>query len=91
MYQSIFLLGFCCLIIRLGAHAQVRSSQKSVAAESQAGAGLLPLPQQMQLTAKRFSISANWYIAADRALAGEQAVISLQQGLKESNLPLNVT
>lgn len=91
MYRSIFLLSFCCLIIWPGAHAQVRSSQKSVAAGSQAGAGLLPLPQQMQLTAKRFSIGKNWHIAADRALAGEQAVMSLQQGLKEANLPLNVT
>ncbi|ACT92966.1 Glycoside hydrolase, family 20, catalytic core [Dyadobacter fermentans DSM 18053] len=91
MYRSIFLLSFCCLIIWPGAHAQVRSSQKSVAAESQAGAGLLPLPQQMQLTAKRFSMGTNWHIAADPALAGEQAVMSLQQGLKEVNLALNVT
>ncbi|TLV03499.1 glycoside hydrolase [Dyadobacter luticola] len=41
----------------------------------------------MELTSKMFTISKNWKVAADPALAKEQA--NLQEGLKEAGLTLN--
>jgi hypothetical protein len=55
-----------------------------------AGSSLLPLPQQLALSKKMFPISKNWKIASDPALAKEQAVMSLQEGLKEAGLPLSI-
>jgi hexosaminidase len=89
-FRKIFLLIFSCLLIQFATHAQVASSRKSTAQKTQPGYGLLPVPQQMELIEKRFSLGTNWKIVADPSLAKLQSVTSLQQGLKEANLPLNV-
>lgn len=62
-----------------------------VAASSQSpGYGLLPLPQRMALTEQRFALDRNWKIVADGSLAKGKAAASLQEGLGEAKLPLNV-
>ncbi|MCE6991109.1 beta-N-acetylhexosaminidase [Dyadobacter sp. CY323] len=92
--QSIILTGrlvllVCCFYIPSPANAQVTPSQQ-LPAPTRAGSGLLPLPQQMELTGKMFTIGKNWKIMADPALAKGQALMSLLQGLKEAGLPLSI-
>ncbi len=89
MYRKTFLFVCCCFLIRIATHAQITASTNLPSKSVQAGAGLLPLPQRMQLTGKKFSMGKNWKIVADPSLAEKQAVLSLQQGLKEADLPLN--
>jgi hexosaminidase len=90
MYRKIFLLIHCCFLIQFAAHAQVAASQERSLKSRQAGTGLLPLPQRMELTENKFSIGKNWKIVADPSLVNDQSVLSLQNGLKEANLPFNV-
>ncbi|WP_439556403.1 glycoside hydrolase family 20 zincin-like fold domain-containing protein, partial [Dyadobacter sp.] len=90
MYRKTFLLIFSCFLIQFAAHAQAPASQKPTTQKTRPGYGLLPVPQQMALTEKRFPLGSNWKIVADPSLAKTQSVTSLQQGLKEANFPLNV-
>ncbi|WP_439583732.1 glycoside hydrolase family 20 zincin-like fold domain-containing protein [Dyadobacter bucti] len=90
IYRKAFLTIFCCFFIGFATYAQVTASQKSPSGNSPAGSGLLPVPQEMKLTEQKFPIGKNWKIVAAPSLAKGQAVISLQQGMKEVNLSLNV-
>ncbi|WP_229206934.1 glycoside hydrolase family 20 zincin-like fold domain-containing protein [Dyadobacter crusticola] len=90
IYRKIFLLTFACISIQLTTQAQVAASQRQTTQKSKAGYGLLPVPQQVALTENRFSVGSNWKIVADSSLAKLLPVISLQQGLKEAKLSLNV-
>ncbi|SDH41415.1 Glycosyl hydrolase family 20, catalytic domain [Dyadobacter soli] len=90
MLRSIFLLSFCCCIIRFTTLAQVPASPKSTVGTTNAGSGLLPLPQRMVLSGQQFALGKNWKIVADGPLAKGQAVATLREGLQEANLSLNV-
>ncbi|KQS27831.1 glycoside hydrolase [Dyadobacter sp. Leaf189] len=90
MYRKIFLLIQCCFLIQFATYAQMAASKKLPINKMQPGSGLLPLPQQMRLGDKRFVIGKNWTVVADPSLVKEQSVLSLQEGLREVNLPLNV-
>jgi hexosaminidase len=78
-------------MIRIAAHAQTADLRKYTIRNARPGSGLLPVPQRMELGTKRFSLGKNWKIVADPSLSKSQAALSLQQGLKEANLPLKVT
>ena len=54
------------------------------------GSGLLPLPQQLELTEKTFTLGKNWKIVSDPSSITGQVVMSLQQGLKEAGLSLSM-
>lgn len=71
-------------------NAQVNGSQLRTTSNGDPSSGLLPLPQKMELTEKKFPITKNWKIVTDPALAKEQPTISLQEGLKEAGLTLSI-
>lgn len=81
---------YCIFLVAFFTNAQ-GSTQKSTRTQiSNPGSALLPLPQQLELTEKLFPISKTWKIVADPALAKEQPVMSLQEGLKEAGLPISI-
>ena len=87
--SQIFLLACCLLLAKSPSTAQVKTYQPALTKTSPSSA-LLPLPQQLKLSEKMFSISKKWKIVADPALAKEQTSKSLQEGLKEAGLLLSV-
>jgi len=90
MSRKILLFIFTCCLIQSATHAQVVASQKSTEKNSQAASGLLPLPQRMKFTGKKFSIDKNWKVLANASPEQAQALTSLQQGLKEAKLTVNL-
>lgn len=81
----------CCLfLIAFQTNAQPKTAQPTITNKVNPSSALLPLPQQLDLTDKLFTISKNWKIVADPALAKEQTLKSLQEGLKGSGLSLSV-
>lgn len=84
------LLFVCCFFILSRTQAQITASQPSATSNGTAGSGLLPLPQQLKLSEKRFTLSKNWTIASGSSAVPAPVVASLQEGLKEAGLPLNV-
>ncbi|SKB70484.1 beta-N-acetylhexosaminidase [Dyadobacter psychrophilus] len=82
----------CCLSLALSqTNAQTKTSQPTILKKINPSSALLPLPQQLELTEKLFTISKNWKIVADPTLAKEQTTKTLQEGLKEAGLSLSVT
>ncbi|MCF0041404.1 glycoside hydrolase family 20 zincin-like fold domain-containing protein [Dyadobacter fanqingshengii] len=88
-FRTLF-VACCCFLAALHTHAQTSASQPATIKTNNASSALLPLPQQLDLTEKLFPIGKNWKIIADPALAKEQTVKSLQEGLKEAGLPLSL-
>jgi len=88
--SRIFLLAYCFFLVTSQTNAQVKNSQPKTVKNSSASSGLLPLPQQLKLTEKKFTITKNWKIVNDPALAKDQSATSLQEGLKEAGLSLSI-
>jgi hexosaminidase len=79
----------CCLfLISAQTNARTRYVQSVSDKNNSATLGLLPIPQQLELTGKLFPISKNWKIICNPTLAKQQPVISLQEGLKDAGIPL---
>ncbi|KAA6432730.1 family 20 glycosylhydrolase [Dyadobacter flavalbus] len=81
----------CCLLIQFRTNAQVKSAQPTPASKMEAGSGLLPLPQKVELTKKMFKIGSNWTIALDPSSVKGQTVTSLSEGMRAAGLPLKIT
>jgi hexosaminidase len=87
--SRIFFLICCSVLVKSPLAAQVKTSQP-IPTKTNPGSALLPLPQQLELIEKPLTISKNWKIVADPALAKEQPVLSLQEGLRQAGLSLNL-
>ena len=90
MSRKILLFIFASCLLQPATRAQVAASQKSTEKNSRAASGLLPLPQRMEFTDKKFSLDKNWKVLANASPEKAQALASLQQGLKEAKLPVNL-
>ena len=86
----IFFLVCCCFLIPPPTNAQITPAQLLSAKNREVGSGLLPLPQQLKLTEKRFTLGRNWQIISDPSSVPGPTLMSLQQGLQEAGLPLEV-
>lgn len=86
----ILVLACCLFLTAVQGNAQPKTLKPTTSKKISPSSALLPLPQQLDLTDKLFTISKNWKILADPALAKEQTLKSLQEGLKEAGLPLSV-
>jgi hexosaminidase len=85
------LLLCCCVFLTMfSVNAQVNAARTVAAKTGSPGSALLPLPQQMQLTDKTFTISKSWKIVSDRASVPAEVLKGFQEDLKEAGLPLSV-
>jgi len=86
----ILVLACCLFLTAVQGNAQPKTLKPTTSKKISPSSALLPLPQQLNVTDKLFTISKNWKILADPALAKEQTLKSLQEGLKEVGLSLSV-
>jgi hypothetical protein len=88
--KSVLLL-FVFVFLFLGTNAQVTKAVKkegNVTANLQSGSQLLPVPQKVSFSAKKFSINSTWQLETTTAAGNAVAVESLLEGLKEKNIQL---
>ncbi|GAB3317090.1 hypothetical protein GCM10027299_08080 [Larkinella ripae] len=90
MTGRFFFLVCCGLLILSRTQAQGPVSPPLSAKNGGAGSGLLPLPQQLNLSEKRFPIGKNWTVVSDPSSVPGPIVLDLQQELKTAGLSLKV-